>query len=509
MKIITRTEGKKNNFRDVPNLTQSLPKEDYLYERKGPWPQPSPEHPLGEAPAVVHLPKSEKRSWFWHIGIRYLKDMFTYWPSALYYAIKNKGVKEVSDETFDNYLTIEAYSKFLIPHIDGEKAKIFDDFLKEDQGAKWYILDLSLMQYVKPYEGMYACKTVVLIKQEKGRKTAKAIYLEPNEGEDAVVLDPNDGNAWALAKSFVLQGATYKLVLSEHALLHFPFDSINAISKTALPKNSILLQLLLPHLDYTLALDNAVLTSPTSPLENKEYLPYSGFVGEPDGLRELVVAAYKGIEGNSYYKPYEWTLEPRKIYSPYGEFLDIYYKKFVDYVEKVVDCIPDEEYRHIKLWAKYIQQWFPNFPDEEEIEDTTKLVKAVSKIMWDVSIAHAADHYSYSELPSEELPLRIRIKPPSSEMIGDVDFKEGMTVLDLFKYRMERKIFFKPTNVSYLKNVRYNFKETGYDKKVISYLESLNDIFLKSLIEADQSIKANDTIKRYIPLSEISRSIQY
>ena len=110
---------------------------------------------------------------------------------------------------------------------------------------------------------MYACTTVVLVEDRGGDKTPKAIYVEPkNSDEDAVVLDPEDGKAWALAKSFVLQGATYKLILSEHALLHFPFDSINAISKTALPKNSILLQLLLPHLDFTLVLDNAVLTSP-------------------------------------------------------------------------------------------------------------------------------------------------------------------------------------------------------------------------------------------------------
>ena len=77
--------------------------------------------------------------------------------------------------------------------------------------------------------------------------------------------------------------------------------------------------------------------------------------------------------------------------------------------------------------------------------------------MWDVSVAHATDHYSYSELPSEELPLRIRIQPPSFEMIGDFNFKDGMTVMDLFKYRMERKIFFKPTNVSYLKKCKLQF----------------------------------------------------
>ena len=75
--------------------------------------------------------------------------MFTYWPNALVYAFKNKGVKEVSDETFKEYLTVEAYSKFLIPQLDEEKSEIFKDYISEEEGVSWFIMDLSLMQYVK------------------------------------------------------------------------------------------------------------------------------------------------------------------------------------------------------------------------------------------------------------------------------------------------------------------------------------------------------------------------
>ena len=37
-------------------------KPQYLYDRKGPWPQPNPAHPFGEAPAVIHIPKKEKKN---------------------------------------------------------------------------------------------------------------------------------------------------------------------------------------------------------------------------------------------------------------------------------------------------------------------------------------------------------------------------------------------------------------------------------------------------------------
>lgn len=32
---------------------------DFLYGRKGPWPQPCPDHPYDESPAVIHLPLIE------------------------------------------------------------------------------------------------------------------------------------------------------------------------------------------------------------------------------------------------------------------------------------------------------------------------------------------------------------------------------------------------------------------------------------------------------------------
>ena len=36
---------------------EDLPPEDFLYDRRGPWPQPSPNHPFGEAPGVLHIPR--------------------------------------------------------------------------------------------------------------------------------------------------------------------------------------------------------------------------------------------------------------------------------------------------------------------------------------------------------------------------------------------------------------------------------------------------------------------
>src|SRR5262245_24471477 len=55
---------------------------DFLYGRKGPWPQPSPSSPLGQAPAVVHLPFADQIDWQVHIGSRYLATLLFWWPVA-------------------------------------------------------------------------------------------------------------------------------------------------------------------------------------------------------------------------------------------------------------------------------------------------------------------------------------------------------------------------------------------------------------------------------------------
>ncbi|BDD03204.1 hypothetical protein [Aureibacter tunicatorum] len=475
---------------------KALTKEKYLYERKGPWPQPSPEHPLGEAPAVLHLPKKEKSKWRWNIGLRYFRNMITYWPVALAYTFKNPTIDKVSDEEFNYIMTEESYSKFLHTCIDKDKRDAFAEYMTDENG-EYFIIDLTLIKHIIPLKDMYASPTVALFKTnpKNKKKEVVAILMLFN----GLVLSPNDGKAWELAKYYTLQGATYKLVLSEHALLHFPFDCINAISKTTLPKDSLLFKLMNPHFEFTLALNISVLESPNSPIENHQFMPYSALVGKPEGFRNMLVSGYKGIEGNSCYPLYQYTLSPRKIHSDYGIFLQEYFDTFLRFVTKVVKKIPVEEYAQIKLWARHISKWIPEFPDEIEICDEKVLARAVTKVIWDVSIAHAADHYNYSTIKINKVPLRLRVKPPQSKKC-DFEQKDLGKFVDIFKYKMIQKLFFKPTNVTLLKNTQYNFNS--------SELVTLNQEFLSDLRQTEQKL-LNRGIKNFIPLDQISRSIQY
>ncbi|MBB6460351.1 hypothetical protein [Flammeovirga kamogawensis] len=492
---------------EVLNKTYQLPKENFLYNREGPWPQPSPRNPKGEAPAVLRLPRQEKIDWKNKIGKRYFRNMWTYWPRALSYSIKYRGLHKIDNQLFDQYLGEGVFSKFLIKGLSVQKEKIFSKFLPVNYNSnEYYIIDLSLMSFTQPFKGIYSSATIVLFKKEKGKLISHLIFVD--EFTNNNVVSRSDGNAWELAKVFVMQGASYKLILSEHALLHFPFDCINAISKSTLPINSILLQLLLPHFEHTLVLNKVVLNSSASPVENDQKFPYSGFLGKGEGQRSLVACAYTGIDGNDSYNGYRYSKDIEKFDSPYYLFLKEYYDTIEYFVSEVVNVISDEEMNLIEEWANHINQWLPTFSSKEAIKDKKTLVKEITMIIWDVSIAHSADHHSFAEIPSYLIPLRVRINPKDIDCSQEIDWKNGMNIKDMFRYRMEREMFFKPTNVSNLFNTYYHFEKVNYSEKTKAYLKNLNAIFLKDLEKTEQRIKSKN-IPVFIPLKKIARSIQY
>lgn len=480
---------------------------DFLYNRKGPWPQPSPVHPFGEAPAVLHLPKEERSEWNRYIGARYAWTLLTYWLPAGFYAFKHKGLDEITDAEFSRLLCFTPFSKFVRPveAFDTQEGQPFASLITKQPDTTFYIADFNFMESVKNDQGMYSAPTKCLLKQQKadiyGTKDIIAIHLKQSN----LLLHSSDGNAWELAKYFVLQGANYRLVLSEHALLHFPYDCINAITKTALPKNNIVFKLIYPHLQFTLALNNTVLTSAHSPLANNQIYPFSGFVGNFDDYQGFLKDSYHGMknEDGEYdpsYKPFVFTEEPTKIYGEYDIFLRRYYNIFLDFTSKVVKHIPTSQRKNIIQWADYISKWLPKFPNGSEIFEDNKLASVLAKIMWDLSVAHAADHYSYSQIPIPKIPLRMRIQPPASKNIPAFDRNKLVRWEDTFRQCFEREMFFRAANVTLLKNVDYNFDTTK--------LRTLNNRFLQQLRVISSSLKA-EGITTYIPLDQIACSIQY
>lgn len=465
----------------------------YLYGRKGPWPQPSPDHPYGEAPAVIHIPIKEWIGWWLRIGSRFL----FFWPllTPVYYLISlfRSGCKPVSDSEFHSHLTNSMMARFITPRLDALDMEVFKPFMDKDQ--EYFISDLEPIRVIHPFQGIHVSPTKTLL-QHLGDEKFKIICIWVEKTK--TVITPQDGEAWELAKYFVLQGGALCATMVVHPLQHFPLDSINAITKTALPKDHVLFKLLYPHLKFTLPLENAVLNFKMSLLhDDRWWKTYAPFPGPYDGIRDLLVEGYQGIHNNDSYPPFTYPRRPPKIYSGYGDFLNAYFSTIYDFVDEIVSTIPVGD-DHVTSWANYISSWIPGFPNGEEIFKGKSLTEVVAYFIWDVTVGHTIDHHNYSEMDVRKVPLRIRQAPPTKES-KLISLRKLQSPVDLMKYKLAMKLFFGPSILTRLIDVEYDFKNQELLKRV--------KVFKENLRGTEKRLK--DKGLNYLPLNKIANSIQF
>ena len=271
-----------------------IPSGKFLYNRQGPWPQPAPNHPFGMSPAVVHIPQSEKTDFNWHVGLRYAKQIIFGVPASLWVGCTT-DVRDTTEEEFNQLFYNTLFSKMLNPKLDPSDLIAFKSVIKS--GESYYKVDLSVMDHVLPYPGQYTAPCIGLFRKIKDGIVAEAIHI------NNILIKNTDGEAYELAKHYLIQGASNVTTLTIHPLLHLPFDAINAITKTALPKEHILFKLIYPHCRFSLELNRTVTLSKESILRNWKDQVYGCYPGPSRGLQDLFVAGYNGLEGNSSYPP--------------------------------------------------------------------------------------------------------------------------------------------------------------------------------------------------------------
>lgn len=467
---------------------------DFLYERKGPWPQPCPEHPFGEAAGVVHLPFSEAIDWWWNIGSRYIVTL-AYTPIAYLKGLLRPGLKEVSDEEFSGMLTNSMLAKFIKNIFDSKDREIFGKMLSEEN---IWICDLEPVRVVRPFKGQYVSATKTLLKKNGQDFSVVSIYID----ETKSLFDPNDGDAWELAKYFVLQGGALCSTLVVHPLLHFPMDSLNAITKTALPKDHVLFQLLSPHLRFTLYLEKAVLTFKSSVLLSKWWMPYAPYPGEYDGVRDLLVEGYNGIEHNYSYPPFQYQFEPEFIVGKYGEFHQAYFPIFKQFSRDILKHFSETEIFYLIKWGDYVRAWVPGFPKGQELaSDRELLISTVAYYLFDVSVGHTVDHYNYGNMDIRKIPIRLRHAPPTRGEVIRLNRKKLTRFWDYGKYEMARRLFFKESTKTSLVKTKYDFGSRN------DQLQIAVEKFKEELQQIDEKLKADGA--QFVPLEKIAASIQF
>lgn len=466
-----------------------------LYDGRGPWPQPNPQRPDAEAPIVLNIPEDQVEDFEKHIGRRYKRELLFGIPRAVREALENHITTYPSDQEFDAMMTQGIYSKFLTPLDGGQDEVPFTDIVATTPpGATFYKIDLSAIAGVVPYDGMYVAATLSLIEERDGRRKVRAILV----GDD-LVLEPSDRNAFDLAKLFVMQGAAYGILFTEHPNLHFPFDSINAITQTILPTDHVAFQLLHPHLRFQLPLNKGVLESKASVITNKKETFYAPFTANlSSGMLDFFVAGYRGVEGRSAYPPYDFSARPKKVPSSYGVFLDRYYDTVRRFTDKVVSLMPPQDLDLMPAWANHCSDNVPGFPNENRILDPGVLSATLAHIVWDLSIGHGADHEVFAKhITPEQKFLRIRVPPPASKSMPRVDPAKATRFRDRFKMRLAHRVFFEPTLVTSLIDTDYGFE-------VPALVQAQQD-FKRELRETQAQLPCEN----FMPLENIPASIQY
>jgi hypothetical protein len=286
------------------------------------------------------------------------------------------------------------------------------------------------------------------------------------------------------------------MVNCHHTPLHFPLDTINAVSKSVLPPGHALAQTLAPHFRFSLPLNEAALYSKSSILQNNAALLYSPFATDKESVYRLTCMGYGGIPGNSAYPRWRYSPTPEPIMGDYGVFLQRYYDATLDFTRHIAAAIQPGD-AAVSEWADAIASFLPGFPDSSEIADRELLARVIAKTIWSASVAHAADHHDFGNIPIGKIPLRLRVPPPSRAESASGPRKSPGRWSDAVRHEMARVLFFREDTVTRLIDVRYGFTPPS--------LQSAGRDFVKRLHEVDATLP----VRRFIPLEKIPASIQF
>jgi len=482
--------GLPGGTQDQPPWTNpDLPPDQFLYDRQGPWPQPAPAYPMTRPPEVLNIPEEESAQWWEFIGSRLAAALVS---EEIYLRVTGQAQNDLAlplptDDEFLQIMTRTVYSRFL---------------RQEAPRSAYWISDFTAMELIDPMPGMYCAPVVCRFRKENNLFSCDNITFPKTDTSNELVVTPKD-KAWNLAKVYACQGAAYHALFVVHPALHFPMDSVNAITKTAVPQIHPLFQALFPHTTYTLTLDNKVLEGKDSVVNNNPPdTPFDPLTGKGYNLKQLFGVGYAGFKDLAAYPPYDYMKPWMNGDTLYGKCLQDYYKPFFVFAKQISSVIPKTD-PYVKRWADYCSANVRGFPDGSAIFEEDNLAKAMAIYMWDVSVAHGADHYSFAyDIPLKDKFLRIRRPPPADindgadvQKVGDVANLDDMTRAEL-----ANAIFFKvvtlPPN---LIDTTYLFKETTLQEAVTTFHANLTTI--------DASVRA--IMPNFMPLEPDSNPLSF
>ena len=435
--------------RSGPNYRDAVPPAAPPPGFDGPWPQAPLVDPRF-APPVLHLDAEERGVHLRYNVSRYVGQLLRLAPGAALRSLLGRRLAPMTDATFSGIFDRTSLGQFIDPDLDEADRRSFAPYL-DGPLDRYARIDLSATSR-SGLPGVHLAPTVTLVRRgEDGRHGVVAIRIGDR------TLDPSHGAAWQLARYFVLQGAQLHLVCVVHPLLHFPGDVVNAVTRTLLPRGHVVHRLLEPHMEWTLGLHEAVVHNRRSVLHNSQRELYTPFPAPTEVLHDYVARGLEGGGGAGASEQYRFDRPQLGTHTEYGRYRRDWYEAVLELTSAVAAQVPPGDV-YVERWADAIRGWLPGFPGGAEIFRGGRLAESLATYVSSVSVFHTADHHSYTRIPADHLPWRLRVPSPDVEEPRELRLRSLVSAEDHFRHLLCRAMFFEPVILSSLHDVEYGFR---------------------------------------------------
>ena len=304
---------------------------------------------------------------------------------------------------------------------------------------------------------------------------------------------PADGAQWDLSKLHIQSCMSLLIAGRFHGNIHFGLPCTAAASLSRLKKTGVLYQLLSPHLRFTLRINNEALRVRRAQDRSKAYAPFA--IDGDEFVRSIAADVTEQLLEPGMRTP-PWSTTTNEL--PFNDFGKRYFSVIKDFVDDVMPAITADE---LAEWQGFMNTYVPGFSAQEP-------AAAIATIIWQVSILHSADHYSFEVLMDSERYSfnKIHLKTPAlSDIKKDMPQRQLLDLacdpedrfrsnvfVDTFA-RGHKHILWSNT----MDQIKYRFKAPELKQKAVE--------FQKSLIETERQLEQENI--NICPLNRVFQSI--
>ena len=331
--------AKQSNWKNKIETLRTVMDERSMATRQEKWVPPKdtkpvqcPQYPERMPPSVTDIADSEYQEFRKKIVKRYMQSLIgETWDSL---EVAHNMPESMDDDLLNHIYWSSPFSRFLTAEFSDNDTSIFQTIFKEKSPDEvLYKIDHSHLKDQNTYPGVYIAAVIGLFRSVPEGLQVVSIAVNGKS------FTPCQGEAWERARLFLLQGSSLSLVGGVHASLHFPTDSVIAITRQYIAEEKPIAKLIEAHSYLQLPLNYGVRWSPRSYAHNSPREIYTAFPGPREDVFHGFMTYYEGVEGNSAYPSYQFPLSPPEFPGPYGQALKQYYDVILQFCRTVASLV--------------------------------------------------------------------------------------------------------------------------------------------------------------------------